>query len=145
MRGAWGESTLYPTGARLLREHLHDWVEQQLDAGAAPADVPDLFYLERRMATWAGPSHGCVEPVKDTTSALWSRRLLAHELGASTAERSGQVGAAHQVEIDAAGGAAPLGDGPDDQRLPAAHVPGHEHVVETGLEFLVPGDVPALV
>ena len=75
------EAPLNPTGARLVREHLHDWVEQQLDAGAAPADVPDLFYLERRMATWAGPSHGCVEPVKDTTSALWSRAAARPRAG----------------------------------------------------------------
>jgi hypothetical protein len=92
------EAPLNPTGARLVREHLHDWVEHQLDAGAAPADVPDLFYLERRMATWAGPSHGCVEPVKDTTSALWSHRLLAHELGASTAERGRELFALRVLE-----------------------------------------------
>jgi hypothetical protein len=85
------EAVLNATGARLVREHLHDWVQEQLDAGAAPADVPDLFYLQRRMATWAGPSHGCVEPVKDTTSALWSRRLLAHELGGSATDRSHEL------------------------------------------------------
>jgi hypothetical protein len=50
------------------------------------------------MATWAGPSHGCVEPVKDTTSALWSRRLLAHELGASTAERNRELFALRVLE-----------------------------------------------
>jgi hypothetical protein len=50
------------------------------------------------MATWAGPSHGCVEPVKDTTSALWSRRLLAHELGASTAERERELFALRVLE-----------------------------------------------
>ena len=92
------EAVLNATGARLVREHLHGWVQEQLDAGAAPADVPDLFYLERRMATWAGPSHGCVEPVKDTTSALWSRRLLAHELGASTGERSRELFALRVLE-----------------------------------------------
>jgi hypothetical protein len=92
------EAPLNPTGARLVREHLHDWVEHQLDAGAAPADVPDLFYLEQRMARWAGPSHGCVEPVKDTTSALWSHRLLAHELGASTAERGRELFALRVLE-----------------------------------------------
>jgi len=92
------EAPLNATGARLVREHLHDWVQRQLDAGAAPADVPDLFYLLRRMATWAAPSHGCVEPVKDTTSALWSRRLLADELGASTGERAGETFALRVLE-----------------------------------------------
>src|SRR5205085_45583 len=69
-----------------------------LDAGAAPAAIPDLFYVHRRMATWAGPSHGCVEPVKDTTSALWSRRLLTHELGASAPERAHEVFALRVLE-----------------------------------------------
>ena len=92
------EPLLNAAGARLVREHLHGWVQEQLDAGAAPADVPDLFYLLRRMATWAGPSHGCVEPVKDTTSALWSRRLLVHELGASAAERSRELFALRVLE-----------------------------------------------
>jgi hypothetical protein len=40
------------------------------------ADLGDLFYLHRRMGTWAGPTHGAVEFVRDTTSPLWSRRLL---------------------------------------------------------------------
>jgi hypothetical protein len=43
------------------------------------------------MATWAGPSHGCVEWVRDTTSPLWSRRLLRHELGLPAAERAREV------------------------------------------------------
>jgi hypothetical protein len=36
----------------------------------------DRFYLHVRMGTWAGPTHGAVEFVRDTTSPLWSRRLL---------------------------------------------------------------------
>lgn len=38
----------------------------------------DRFYLHRRMATWAAPSHAAVEPVRDSTSALWSAKLLPH-------------------------------------------------------------------
>src|SRR5205085_7510706 len=42
----------------------------------------------RRMATWAASSHGCVEWVRDTTSPLWSRTLLKHELGLPARERA---------------------------------------------------------
>jgi hypothetical protein len=63
-------------------------VREVQEAGAAEVDVPDLFYLLRRMTTWAGPSHGAVEWVRDTTSPLWSRRLLKHELGLPARERA---------------------------------------------------------
>jgi hypothetical protein len=43
------------------------------------------------MGTWAGPSHGCVEYVRDTTSPLWSRRLLPDELGLPAGERARQL------------------------------------------------------
>jgi hypothetical protein len=86
------------TGARLLRAHLSAWVAAQLDAAADPRDVPDLFYLLKRMAMWAGPSHGCVEPVRDTTSPLWSRRLLGQELGLATAERGRETFALRMLE-----------------------------------------------
>ena len=75
-------------GARLVRARLAAFVEQQLGFGARPADVPDLFYFHARLAAWAGPSHGCVEWVRDTTSPLWSRRLLADQLGLPPRERS---------------------------------------------------------
>jgi hypothetical protein len=74
-------------GARLVRGELAAFVDEVLAAGAATEDVPDLFYLLRRMATWAGPSHGCVEFVRDTTSPLWSRKMLRHELGLPARER----------------------------------------------------------
>jgi hypothetical protein len=58
-------------GERLVRE--------QLD----PPLSGDLFYTLKRMGTWAGPSHGAVEYVRDTTSPLWSVRMLPHELALS--------------------------------------------------------------
>ncbi len=85
-------------GATLLQGHLADWVETQLDAGADPRDVPDLFYALKRMAMWAAPSHSCVEPVRDTTSPLWSRRLLRHELGLATDERGRETFALRMLE-----------------------------------------------
>ena len=70
-----------------VRGQLASFVREVREAGAADEDVPDLFYLLRRMPTWAGPSHGCVEWVRDTTSPLWSHRLLKHELGLPARER----------------------------------------------------------
>jgi hypothetical protein len=78
-------------GRAVVRVQIGDWVERQLGTGVAPVDVPDMFYLQRRMGTWAGPSHGCVEYVRDTTSPLWSRRLLPDELGLPAAERGRQL------------------------------------------------------
>lgn len=101
-------------GAALLRGHLAGWVGTQLGAGADPRDVPDLFYALKRMAMWAGPSHGCVEPVRDTTSSLWSRRLLRHELGLATDERGREVFALRVLERLAPG----LVDAPFADRRP---------------------------
>src|SRR5438874_7405960 len=42
------EPPLNSTGARLLREHLHDWVEHQLDAGAAPRSEERTSELQSR-------------------------------------------------------------------------------------------------
>lgn len=46
----------------------------------------------------------------------------------------GQIGTAHEMLIDGAGGAAALGDGPDDQRRAAAHVAAGEDLLEVGGE-----------
>jgi hypothetical protein len=58
-------------GQRLVRAQIDAFVEEH-----GSADMLDLFYLHRRMGTWAGPTHGAVEFVRDTTSPLWSKRLL---------------------------------------------------------------------
>jgi hypothetical protein len=79
---------LSDAGRAVVRDQIGGWVDGQLAAGIDAADVPDMFYLQRRMGTWAGPSHGCVEYVRDTTSPLWSRRLLPDELGLPAAERA---------------------------------------------------------
>jgi hypothetical protein len=78
-------------GRALVSEQIGAWVDRQLEAGVAPLDVPDMFYLQRRMGTWAGPSHGCVEYVRDTTSPLWSARLLPDLLGLPAAERAREL------------------------------------------------------
>ena len=82
---------LSDAGRQLVREQIGGWVNSQLEAGIAPLDVPDMFYLQRRMGTWAGPSHGCVEYVRDTTSPLWSRQLLPDMLGMPAADRAREL------------------------------------------------------
>ncbi|MEA2480014.1 MAG: hypothetical protein QOJ07_1936, partial [Thermoleophilaceae bacterium] len=82
------DAPLGPDGERLVRDQVTAWVDEVLGAGARPEDVPDLFYLLERMGAWAGPTHGCVEYVRDTTSPLWSARLLPHELALPARERA---------------------------------------------------------
>ena len=78
---------LSPAGRDVLERQLREWVDAQLAAGVAPTDVPDMFYVEGRMKTWAAPTHGCVEYVRDTTSPLWSRKVVADLLAPPAAER----------------------------------------------------------
>jgi hypothetical protein len=78
-------------GRSLVRAQLERFVDEQLAAGAAADDVPDLFYLWQRMGAWAGPTHGAVEYVRDTTSPLWSRQLLEDMLGPRASERAREV------------------------------------------------------
>lgn len=76
-----------PEAGQLLRQRIRGFVDEAGAAGAAPVDIPDLFYLLERMACWAAPAHGVVELVRDTTSPLWSARLLPHLLGLAPQER----------------------------------------------------------
>ncbi len=78
-------------GQRLVREQIERFVDEQLGSGVAATDVPDIFYLKRRMGTWAGPSHCAVEFVRDTTSPLWSDRLLRDELGMPARDRAREL------------------------------------------------------
>lgn len=74
-------------GREIVRDQIASFVEDALDAGIAPVDVPDHFYLWRRMGTWAAPTHGAVEYVRDSTSPLWSEELLPDLLGLPAEER----------------------------------------------------------
>ena len=85
-------------GSRSVLGQIEQWVGEKLDAGTHPRDVPDLFYLEKRMGTWAGPSHGCQEYVRDPTSAFWSRRLLPHALALPARERAAERFHLHLLE-----------------------------------------------
>lgn len=73
--------------AHSVRRRIGEFVQRMSQAGAAASDVPDLFYLLERMACWAAPTHGVVEAVRDTTSPLWSQRMLPHLLGLPARER----------------------------------------------------------
>jgi hypothetical protein len=75
-------------GREIVEGQLRAWVEAQLEQGVEAADVPDMFYVHQRMARWAAPTHGCVEYVRDTTSPLWSRRVIADLLAPSADERA---------------------------------------------------------
>jgi hypothetical protein len=77
-------------GAELVRGEIGRFVDGQLAHGVDPLEVPDRFYLERRMGTWAGPTHGCVEYVRDTTSPLWSERVVAEMLRLGPRERAAE-------------------------------------------------------
>lgn len=70
-----------------VARRIGEFVERMSQAGAATTDIPDLFYLLERMACWAAPTHGVVEAVRDTTSPLWSQRMLPHVLGLPARER----------------------------------------------------------
>jgi hypothetical protein len=78
-------------GRERVRAGIAGWVEGRLAGGAAPEDLPDLFYVDERMGSWAGPTHGAVEWVRDTTSPLWGARMLPHLLGPSVAEREAET------------------------------------------------------
>jgi hypothetical protein len=90
MRRPGRREPLNQEGEALVRDQIAAWVEETLQAGAQPEDVPDLFYLFKRMGTWAGPTHGAVEYVRDTTSPLWHRRMLPHLLGLPAKDRAAE-------------------------------------------------------
>jgi hypothetical protein len=72
-------------GERLVADQIRGWAA---GLGAAQEDLGDLFYLHRRMATWAAPTHAAVEPVRDSTAPLWSVRLLPDLLGIPASRRA---------------------------------------------------------
>lgn len=78
-------SILSADGERRVRTGIEEWAAS---LGAPHADLGDLFYLHQRMARWAAPTHAAVEPVRDSTSALWSWRLLPDMLGLPAATRA---------------------------------------------------------
>ena len=90
MRRPGRREPLNDDGEALVRDQIATWAGEVLDAGARPEDVPDLFYLLKRMGTWAGPTHGAVEYVRDTTSPLWHRRMLPHLLALPARDRAAE-------------------------------------------------------
>ena len=115
----WRPELLSEPGREAVHEDLRGWVGQRLDSGCSPAAIPDLFYFEKRMGTWAGATQGCVEYVQDSTSPLWSVRLLPHLLGLPAAERAGER--FHRLVLDALAPA--LAEEPMDGGRPWAPAP----------------------
>ncbi|MDX6664920.1 MAG: hypothetical protein QOG68_1126 [Solirubrobacteraceae bacterium] len=76
---------LSEAGELRVQEQVSDWAAP---LGAAAEDLGDLFYLDQRMARWAAPTHTAVEPIRDSTSPLWSIRLLPDLLGLPAAARA---------------------------------------------------------
>ena len=70
-----------------VRRHIRRFVGEQLESGATPSGVPDLFYLLNRMPFWCGPALGAVDWINDPTVALLSPRQVPHLLGLPLAER----------------------------------------------------------
>jgi hypothetical protein len=87
-RRPWRPDFLSPEGRYLVESRLRHWVDELLEAGVAPVDVPAAFHFLEHWRAWAGPTHGCTEWVRDTTSPLWSPRLLPHMLGPPVGERA---------------------------------------------------------
>lgn len=83
-------SPLSDAGRAAVTAELRAWAASLRAAGARDEDLGDLFYLHQRMARWAAPTHAAVEPVRDSTSALWSWRLLPDLLGLPAASRRAQ-------------------------------------------------------
>ena len=82
---------LSPAGEEAVHDAIRGWVDAVLSAGARPADVPDLFYLLRRMGTWAGPAHACVTPARRADLGAWGRRIVPELLGAPPRERAREL------------------------------------------------------
>ncbi len=71
---------------------MREATARALDCGAAPKDVPDVLYFERRLPSWAAIGFGCVEYAKgDTVCPLWSRRLLPQQLGPAQSVRRSEA------------------------------------------------------
>jgi len=76
------------------------------------------------------------------------RAKLTHELAlrhGGGLDRRRKGGMAHEIPVHTSGGRAALGDCPDDQRLPAAHVARDEHAWHGRSEICVARNVAALV
>src|SRR3972149_3415566 len=84
-----------------------------------------------------GPSAYCSIRRSRSSRVMGSNACL-------TLKGGGEVGLPHEIEIDAAGGAPALGDGPDDQRLAALHVTGGEDSADARHPVLIPPDVSPL-
>jgi hypothetical protein len=87
----WPRPPLTKEGGQLVEAYVTRWVREQVGVGVAPAHLPDLFYLDERMNSWVGGSHGFDEYMADLTSPLWTPRLLPHQFGLPAADRAREL------------------------------------------------------
>lgn len=87
----WPRSLLSGEGDEVIRRYMSRWVDEHLERGIGPIDLPDLFYVLERMPNWAGPLQGLFEFSGDTSPVLWSHRLLPDQVGQSAHDRAAEV------------------------------------------------------
>lgn len=68
---------LRPDAKRYYIDHVSAWVSQQLDDGAKPRDLLDLFYLQHRVRRWVGAlqelnTNMLVHPLQSQTAIRWA-------------------------------------------------------------------------
>jgi len=60
----------------LAQAYVQRYVEQAIEVGVAPLDVPDLFYVSERVRRWAGSLHRIVMPIFDPVSPFCTRPFV---------------------------------------------------------------------
>ena len=83
----WPPRLVGAAGERLVRSWLHDWASEQIDGGVPPSEVPTLFHLLVRLGRWGGPGLTSRDVGLDTTSPVWTARVLPHQLNLPLAQR----------------------------------------------------------
>jgi asparagine synthase (glutamine-hydrolysing) len=60
----------------MSEKYLGDWVEQALEEGFSPVDLPDLLYTTERIRRWAGDNARKARPVVDLFSPFCTRPFV---------------------------------------------------------------------
>lgn len=68
---------LRPDAKRYYLDTVDSWMTEQLDRGAAPQDLPDLFYLQHRVRRWVGTLQEMnaamlVHPLQSPAAVAWA-------------------------------------------------------------------------
>jgi hypothetical protein len=74
-------------GEQAVRSWLRAWAQRQIDSGVPVVEVPTLFHLLVRLGTWGGAGLTSRDFGLDTTSPMWTKRLLGQQVALPLAER----------------------------------------------------------